>query len=273
MMSAPVPWPRGPRPSRVGWKQLQGTQRVLAIIGLSVEGGVAVIVAGYSFLSMFGEGPVQQYYDWVAAPGFYAGMIVTLCTAGCAIWLVLPFTHVAPRVAVAATASFGLVLSCLAGFETYVRAWPESALLGQVHQIIPPPGAIDDKTTYGTGASSPWDDRGFASQLVATPANKSVDWSPAAVRSWRVAPPASACTQTETIARGWVDPGTLKMVSNDPSDNAGLACQWSAYRHGRQVLVDVVYSPGQPQLGQYAVFEVGTPGLWYCVLSSFDWCC
>jgi hypothetical protein len=257
----------------VGWKQLQGTQRVLAIIGLSVEGGVAAVVAGFSFLSMFGEGPVQQYYDWVAAPGFYAGAIVTLCAAACAIWLVLPFRHMAPRVALAITASFGLVIGCLAGFETYVRSWPESSLLGAVRQIIPPARTVDDKTTYGTGASGSWGDRGFASQLVATPSNQSVDWSPAAVRSWRVAPAANACTETQTIARGWVDPGSLRAVPNDPAAGSDLECQWSAHRHGLQVLVDVVYSPGQPQVGQYAVFEVGPPGLWCCVMSSFDWCC
>jgi hypothetical protein len=94
----------------VGWRQLRRKHKPLAIIALSVEGGVAVIVAFLSFLSTFGEGPVQQYYDWLAVPSFYAGAIVALSTACCAIWLALPFTHVAPRAAVAITLSFGLVL-------------------------------------------------------------------------------------------------------------------------------------------------------------------
>jgi len=185
MMSAPAPWPTLPRSSRVGWKQLQGTQRVLAIIGLSVEGGVAVLVAGYSLLYMAAEGPVQQYYIWVATPPLYSGAIVMICAAGCAIWLALRFKHVAPRVAVAAAVSFGLVLGSFAVVEIYVRSSPESSLLAAVRQIVPPRGATVVKTTYGTAASSSWDDRGFGSQLVATPSPQSGEGSPAAVRSWR----------------------------------------------------------------------------------------
>lgn len=229
--------PIWPQRSRVGWRQLRRKHKPLAIIALSVEGGVAVIVAFLSFLSTFGEGPVQQYYDWLAVPSFYAGAIVALSTACCAIWLALPFTHVAPRAAVAITLSFGLVLGSLAVFETYVRSSPESSLLTAVRQIVPPPGAVDNQTTYGTRASSYWDDRGFAAQLVATPPDQSGDWSPAAVRSWRVTSAPNACSQTETVAQGWVDPGSFKLVPNDPSDQSDLACQWSGYRRGWQVLV------------------------------------
>jgi hypothetical protein len=248
---------------------LKPRQRGLAIIVLAVEGAVAVVVAAYSFLSMFGEGPVQQYYDWVARPGVYAGTVVIVCTVGCALWLSLPFRHVAPRAAVAATLSFGLVMGCLALVTTYVRSSPRSALLAAVQRLVPPPGAADDKTTYGAQAPSPWDDRGFAAELVATPSGKAADWSPAAVRSWREAPEPIACAQTEAVARGWADAGTLKVLSAEP----GLACQWSARRRGWQALVEVVYAPGQPQLGDYAVFQVGTPGLWCCEVTSLTWCC
>jgi hypothetical protein len=108
----------------------------------------------------------------------------------------------------------------------------------------------------------------FAAELVATPADQNVDWSPAAVRAWRVPAP-TACTQTAAVARDWADDGSVRALSDGP----GMACEWSADRHAWQVLVEVVDAPGQPELGDYAVFQVGTPGLWCCAVSSSTWCC
>jgi hypothetical protein len=162
-----------------------------------------------------------------------------VCTGGCATWLALPIRHAAPRVAVAATTLVvGLVLGGLAVGATYVRSSPESSLLVQVRQLTPPRGSADDETTYGTTAPGPWDARGFAAELVATAADQNVDWSPAAVRSWRGAG-AQRCTQTATVARDWADAGSVRALSDKP----GMACEWSADRHGWQALVEVVDAP------------------------------
>jgi hypothetical protein len=265
-------WAPGPS-SAFGWLQLRPPQRQRAIIGLAVEGAVAVVVAGYSFLSMFGEGPVQEYYDWVARPGLYAGVTAVACAAGCTIWLALPLRHVAPRAAIAAALSVGFAVGCLAVVTTYVRSSPEGALLAAVRQLVPPRGATNDKTTYGMQAPGPWDARGFTAELVATRPDQAGDWSPAAVRSWRVPSAPHACAQTEALALDWADARSVKVLSAEPARQSGLACQWSAHRRGWQALVEVVYAPGDPQLGDYAVFQVGTPGLWCCVVKSLTWCC
>jgi hypothetical protein len=247
-----------PRLPALGWAQLTDKQRALAIVGLVVEALVGVVVAAYAFMSMVGPGPVTQYYVWAARPAFDAGFVVACGACVCALWLGLPVRHAGPRAAVVATFGLGFLVGALGVATTYVRSSPESSLLRAAHQLTPPQGATEVRTSYGLEPNWP---EGFAAGLVAA---QSGEGPPAAVRSWRAPSASNACGQTGATAQGWADAGSLKVLPFSVRQNPGLACEWSARRHGWEVLVEVIYDPDKPQLGDYAVFAVGPPGLWCC---------
>jgi hypothetical protein len=242
---------------------MQARERVVAFCLLSVEGLVGAFVflraaAGdYSWTT----GSDTQFTFWLTEAWLYAGPVMVVASLACGAFLLLPLGRAAARVVVVmvlavATSAFGV-----AAVTVHQRGHPEALEVAALRRLVPPTGAVEDRTSYGSRAPDfalmPKD---FAAELVATPLSED-NGPPTAVRSWRVPTRTDACAETGAVTQAWADPGSVDMKAA-PSDGVpGIPCEWFATYRGWQVLVEVVDFPNDPRLGNYAVFQVGTPNV------------
>ncbi len=177
------------------WAQIGRRQKASAVVCSAVELLAAVLFAGYSVASVLlaatVPGPVEQYYDWAAKPGFVVAVFLAVAAAGVLVWL-----RFGPRWPGSFTVvSVGLALALVAGgtgaVVMYERATPKASLLAAVQQMKAPVGTARDRVSYGLVP--------VEGALVADGPDSS-ERSSGAVRSWQL-PLSAGCLRLDGADR------------------------------------------------------------------------